>query len=114
VAEAAALPERTPLATPAKTFNVGDIFRDRATFGKFAAIIGLTMGQIFPAAFFGVLAQHLGWYSYFLLSGFFVTGCCFVFYWLFDRIEAAVDARDRAELAHDHSSTTAGVRHGIG
>jgi MFS family permease len=48
----------------------------------------------------GVLAQHLGWYAYFLLSGFFVTGCCFAFYWLFDRIEVAVDARDNAELAH--------------
>ena len=62
----------------------------------------------------GVLAQHLGWYTYFLLSGFFVTGCCFVFYWLFDRIEAAVDARDRAELAREHSPIQKGVRHGIG
>ena len=67
----------------------------------------------------GVLAQHLGWYAYFLLSGFFVTGCCFVFYWLFDRVEAAVDTRDGAELAHEHPSieTTPiniGVRHGIG
>src|SRR5262245_59208258 len=55
VAEAAALPERDAPATPPKTFNVGDIFRDRATFGKFAAITGFIMGQVFPAAFFGLM-----------------------------------------------------------
>jgi len=62
----------------------------------------------------GVLAQNVGWYAYFLLSGFFVTGCCLVFYWLFDRIEAVVDERNRVELAHDHSLAKTGVRHGIG
>jgi MFS family permease len=69
----------------------------------------------------GVLAQSLGWYIYFLVSGLFVTGCCFVFYLLFDRIESAVDARDAAELALvRHSETTRSThtegaqRHGIG
>jgi MFS family permease len=47
----------------------------------------------------GVLAEHLGWYWYFVLTGAFVTGCCFVFYFLFDRIEAIVDARDARELS---------------
>lgn len=47
-----------------------------------------------------------------------IAGCCFVFYILFDRIEAAVEARDAAELALDpiHSTalTTGAKRHGIG
>lgn len=46
----------------------------------------------------GVLAEHLGWAWYFALAGAFVTACCFVFYFLFDRIEALVEARDAAEL----------------
>jgi len=70
----------------------------------------------------GVLAEYLGWYMYFLFSGLFVTACCFVFYILFDRIEAAVEARDAAELAlepvhsaHFTTHTNTGVkRHGIG
>ncbi len=32
-----------------------DVFRDRATLGKFTAILGLHMGQMFPAAFFGLM-----------------------------------------------------------
>ena len=43
MAEATALPERTSSANNAATFNVRDIFRDRATFGKFAAITGLNV-----------------------------------------------------------------------
>lgn len=46
----------------------------------------------------GVLAEHLGWAWYFALAGAFVTACCFVFYALFDRIEALVETRDAAEL----------------
>jgi MFS family permease len=68
----------------------------------------------------GVVAQYLGWHMYFLVSGLFVTACCFVFYMLFDKIEAIVEARDAAELAmQSHLSTqttqpTKGARHGIG
>ena len=64
-----------------------------------------------------MIAQYVGWHMYFLGSGLFVTACCFVFYMLFDRIEAIVEARDIAELAlehHSHTQTTAGARHGIG
>lgn len=46
----------------------------------------------------GVLAEHLGWTLYFAFSGAFVTGCCFLFYVLFSRIEALVEERDAAEL----------------
>ncbi|HEY6598565.1 MAG TPA: MFS transporter, partial [Pseudomonadales bacterium] len=47
----------------------------------------------------GVVAEYVGWYWYFLGCGIFVTICCFGFYLMFDRIEAAVEARDAAELA---------------
>jgi MFS transporter (putative signal transducer) len=47
----------------------------------------------------GVLAEHMGWFGYFTFAGIFVTGTCFVFYYVFDRIEALVDARDAAEAA---------------
>jgi len=60
----------------------------------------------------GVLADRFGWYSYFLFSGLFLTGCCFIFYALFDRIEAIVDARDDAELALDPHPSPTGARHG--
>lgn len=41
--------------THAGSFTVRDVFRDRATLGKFTAILGLHMGQMFPAAFFGLM-----------------------------------------------------------
>ena len=54
--EVAADPIRAGAATArAKAFKVRDVFRDRATVGKFAAVIGLHMGQVFPAAFFGLM-----------------------------------------------------------
>src|SRR4030095_5985938 len=37
------------------SFTLRDVFRDRATLGKFTAILGLHMGQMFPAAFFGLM-----------------------------------------------------------
>ncbi|TNF83756.1 MAG: MFS transporter, partial [Gammaproteobacteria bacterium] len=40
---------------PAPRFGVKDIFRDGATTFKFTAILGLQMGQVFPAAFFGLM-----------------------------------------------------------
>ena len=44
----------------------------------------------------GVLAEALGWFWYFILSGVLVVAGCFVFYIAFARIEALVEARDRA------------------
>jgi len=38
-----------------RRFGIRDVFRDRATFFKFVAIMGLQMGQVFPAAFFGLM-----------------------------------------------------------
>ncbi len=53
----------------------------------------------------GVIAEHVGWYWYFVIAGTCVTVCCFVFYFLFDRIEAIVDARDVAELGDEPTAT---------
>jgi MFS family permease len=38
-----------------KLFTVTDIFQDRATAFKFVSVLGLQMGQVFPAAFFGMM-----------------------------------------------------------
>lgn len=38
-----------------RPFTVVDIFQDRATAFKFSAVLGLQMGQVFPAAFFGMM-----------------------------------------------------------
>ncbi len=38
-----------------RPFTIADIFRDRATAFKFSAVLGLQMGQVFPAAFFGLM-----------------------------------------------------------
>lgn len=39
----------------AKPFTVFDIFQNRATAFKFVSVLGLQMGQVFPAAFFGMM-----------------------------------------------------------
>ena len=46
----------------------------------------------------GVLAEHLGWYNYFIVAGGILIVGCFVFYRVFDRVDAIVDARARQEL----------------
>lgn len=38
-----------------RPFTIADIFRDRETAFKFVAVLGLQMGQVFPAAFFGMM-----------------------------------------------------------
>jgi MFS family permease len=60
-------------------------------------IVAATGAAAAALAVGGVLAEHLGWFYYFILAGGLVIGACFVFYLLFDRIDAAVEARDRQE-----------------
>lgn len=43
------------------------------------------------------MAEHLGWFCYFLIAGLLISGACFVLYDLFDEVEQIVDARDRDE-----------------
>lgn len=61
----------------------------------------------------GVMAEHLGWAMYFGVAGVLVTGSCFLFYALFDRIETLVDARDAAELEAAPSAAKFGVSAGL-
>jgi len=46
----APMPETAPAA-----FRFRDMFADRATALRFTSILGLQMGQVFPAAFFGLM-----------------------------------------------------------
>lgn len=60
-------------------------------------IVTLMAGISLATAIGGFLAEHLGWFYYFLLAGTLISGTCFLLYFLFDRIEMLVDARDAAE-----------------
>jgi MFS family permease len=51
----------------------------------------------------GVLAEHLGWYFYFVVAGILISSACFILYRIFDRIEALVDDRDIAEATESDS-----------
>ena len=42
----------------------------------------------------GVMAEHLGWFYYFLIAGSLISVACFVLYRLFDTVEALVEIRD--------------------
>jgi MFS family permease len=56
----------------------------------------------------GVLAEHMGWYAYFTFGGVFTVFACFVFYALFDKIEAIVEERDRREALPPTLGATTG------
>ncbi|HSG90367.1 MAG TPA: MFS transporter [Pseudomonadales bacterium] len=62
-------------------------------------IVAMSAASGLSLAVGGVLAEHLGWFLYFLCAGVFVVGACGAVYLLFDRVEALVEARDREELA---------------
>lgn len=64
-----------------------------------AFVVVATMAASAALGVGGAIADAVGWAWFFALAGAFVTGCCFVFYALFDRIEALVDSRDAVELA---------------
>jgi MFS family permease len=42
----------------------------------------------------GVLAEHVGWFYYFIICGSLVALAAFTFYALFDTIERAVEERE--------------------
>lgn len=59
-------------------------------------VVAVSIAANAALAIGGVLAEALGWFWYFILSGVLVVAGCFVFYIAFARIEALVEARDRA------------------
>jgi hypothetical protein len=65
----------------------------------YTATIVAAAGAVSAAlAIGGVLAEHMGWLAYFAFGGTFTIFACFVFYVLFDKIEAIVEERDRLEV----------------
>jgi len=65
-------------------------------------IVTMMAGLSLATAIGGVLAEHLGWFYYFMVAGMLISGACFLLYAVYDRIEALVDARDATELAADN------------
>ena len=64
-------------------------------------IVTMMAGLSLSTAIGGVLAEHLGWFYYFMVAGMLISGACFLLYAVYDRIELLVDARDADELAAD-------------
>lgn len=60
-------------------------------------VVTMLAGMSLATAIGGFLAEHLGWFYYFLAAGILISGTCFLLYGVFDRIEALVDLRDARE-----------------
>lgn len=73
--------------------------RSQAATDYTSQIVAMSAASNLGLAIGGVLAEHLGWFLYFLLAGCVVIGSCFTVWALFDRVEALVEARDADELA---------------
>lgn len=73
--------------------------RTQAATDYTAQIVTLMAGLSLATAIGGFLAEHMGWFFYFLLAGTLISATCFLLYFAFDRIEMLVEARDAAEQA---------------
>jgi MFS transporter, PAT family, beta-lactamase induction signal transducer AmpG len=73
--------------------------RSQAATDYTTQIVTMMAGASLATAMGGVLAEHLGWFYYFLIAGILVSGACFLLYALYDTVEASVDARDAAEAS---------------
>ncbi|MDH3644090.1 MAG: MFS transporter [Gammaproteobacteria bacterium] len=60
-------------------------------------IVTMTAGAGLAVAVGGFMAEHLGWFYYFLTAGLLISVACFVLNHLFDTVEEIVEARDREE-----------------
>ncbi len=60
-------------------------------------IVTMMAGVSLSTAVGGLLAEHLGWFYYFLLAGTLISATCFLLYAVYDRIEDLVDARESRE-----------------
>jgi PAT family beta-lactamase induction signal transducer AmpG len=68
--------------------------RSQAATDYTTQIVTMMAGASLATAVGGLLAEHLGWFYYFMLAGILISGACFLLYGMFDRVEAVVDARD--------------------
>ncbi|MCZ6710596.1 MAG: MFS transporter [Gammaproteobacteria bacterium] len=69
-------------------------------------IVTMTAGGGLAVAVGGVMAEHLGWFYYFLISGSLISVACFVLYRLFDTVENLVEIRDLNEADELNPQTT--------
>lgn len=68
-------------------------------------IVMMTAGSGLAVAVGGVMAEHLGWFYYFLISGTLISVACFVLYRLFDTVEGLVEIRDADEAGELDAQT---------
>ena len=80
--------------------------RTQAATDYTSQIVAMQSAGALALALGGVLAEHLGWFLYFLSAGSFVVGACFVLWTLFERVEALVEARDAQELVNLETSAS--------
>ena len=72
--------------------------RSQAATDYTTQIVAMSLASSAGLGIGGILAEHLGWFFYFMLAGCVVIGACFTVWLLFDRVEALVEARDADEL----------------
>lgn len=82
--------------------------RSQAATDYTTQIVTLMAGLSLSTAVGGWLAEHLGWFYYFLTAGILISGVCSLLYGLFDHIEALVDARDVREAGEVRATPATG------
>lgn len=61
-------------------------------------IVTMAAGGALATSAGGFIAHHLGWFWHFVIGGSATVTMCFLLYFLYERIEAIVEERDRREL----------------
>ena len=61
-------------------------------------IVTMAAGGALATSIGGFIAHHLGWFWHFVIGGSATVTMCFMLYFLYERIEAIVEERDRREL----------------
>jgi fucose permease len=73
--------------------------RSQAATDYTSQIVTMAAGGGLATALGGFMAEHMGWFYYFLFAGMLICIACFVLYFLFDPIEDIVDRRNESEVA---------------
>ena len=70
-------------------------------------IVTMAAGGALATSIGGFIAHHLGWFWHFVIGGSATVTMCFTLYFLYERIEAIVEERDRRELESADSAAAA-------
>ena len=73
-------------------------------------IVTMAAGGALATSIGGFLAHHLGWFWHFVIGGSATVTMCFTLYFLYERIEAIVEERDRRQLEPVEGATANGGR----